>query len=116
MRHESRFNPNFRLAKSWRLRSSRAKSSINVAVAVTELLSWVSVAAGLSKGWAVGVRIWICQSEEALFHRKEGTRPARTSEDLPLPDSPTIARKRITGREVLEAKTRTCSVNLAINV
>jgi hypothetical protein len=28
-----------------------------------------------------------------------GTRPARASDDLPLPDEPTIARKRPSGRE-----------------
>src|SRR5215207_351164 len=105
---------NWRLTKICRLRGSRERSSINVDVAMTELSSLVKQAARLSSGFAVGVRVYICQSADFLFQRKVGIIPARTSEDLPLPEAPTMAMKRDCCAALFEVKERMRSVRLAV--
>ena len=72
-------------------------SSISVACAVTDSLSLVSSAASVVKGRAVGVTICIAHLSLPLTISpfcSAGTTPARTTDDLPLPDAPTTARKR----------------------
>src|SRR5687768_6927408 len=107
------FDPNFRLATICKLRGSRARSSINVAVVTTEGFSRVRLAARLSSGCAVGVRIYICQSADLLFQRKAGINPARTTDDFPLPDAPITARKRVEFGEPLEVRERIRSTSFA---
>ena len=72
-------------------------SSMSVVVAVTDSESWVSAAASVVSGRAVGVTMNVAHLSlpwMASPLRSAVTTPARTTDDLPLPDAPTTARKR----------------------
>ena len=70
---------------SWRMRCARPAGSVSSA----------NRAASSSSGRSVGVMITIARCRSPVTPRRSaGSRPARTTEDLPLPEGPITARKR----------------------